>query len=197
MLQRQFDAAFGPGPITIGKIQKAIASFERMLISGNSAFDRYEFGGDKAALSPSAIRGLAIFRAPDKGDCAACHTIGNHYALFTDGKFHNTGEGVDEEGNLTDLGRYVSTGLEADKGSFKTPSLRNVAESAPYMHDGKLKTLDDVVQFYAGGGNSNPYLDKQMKPLALTARDRADLVAFLKSLSGELPANAEPLRAAK
>ena len=191
-VQGQFDAAFGPGPITIGKIQQAIASFERMLISGNSAFDRYQFGGDKTALSPAAIRGLAIFRDKDKGNCAVCHTINSHYALFTDGKFHNTGEGVDEEGNLTDPGRYAETKVDADRGAFKTPSLRNVAESAPYMHDGKLKTLDDVVQFYAGGGNSNPYLDKEMKPIHLSARDRADLVEFLKSLSGEPPANVGP-----
>jgi cytochrome c peroxidase len=195
MMQAQFDAAFGPGPITIGKIQKAIASFERMLISGNSAFDRYEFGDDKTALSPAAIRGLTIFRDANKGNCATCHTISSRYALFTDGKFHNTGEGVDAEGNLTDLGRYTETKLESDKGKFKTPSLRNVAESAPYMHDGGLKTLDDVVQFYAGGGNSNPYLDKEMKPLNLSARDRADLVEFLKSLSGEAPANAGPPQA--
>ena len=191
-IKAQFDTAFGPGPITIGKIEKAIASFERMLISGNSAFDRYEFGGDKSALSPAAIRGLAIFRDPNKGNCAACHTIGSHYALFTDGKFHNTGEGVDGEGTLTDLGRYSETKVDADKGAFKTPSLRNVAQSAPYMHDGKLKTLGDVVDFYAGGGNSNPNIDEKMKPLPLSARDRADLVEFLKSLSGEPPVNAGP-----
>ena len=197
VIQGQFDAAFGPGPITIGKIQQAIASFERMLISGNSAFDRYQFGGDKTALSPAAIRGLAIFQDKDKGNCAVCHTISSHYALFTDGKFHNTGEGVDEEGNLTDAGRYSETKVEADLGAFKTPTLRNVAESAPYMHDGKLKTLDDVVQFYAGGGNSNPYLDKEMKPIHLSSRDRADLVEFLKSLSGEPPANVGPPQAGK
>jgi cytochrome c peroxidase len=196
-LQKEFDSAFGPGPITIGKIQQAIASFERMLISGNSAFDRYQFGGDKTALSPAAIRGLAIFQDKSRGNCATCHSINSRYALFTDGKFHNTGEGVDEEGNLTDPGRYGETKAEADRGAFKTPSLRNVAESAPYMHDGRLKTLDDVVQFYAGGGNSNPYLDKDMKPIPLSARDRADLIEFLKSLSGEPPANVGPPQAAK
>jgi cytochrome c peroxidase len=196
-VQGQFDAAFGAGPITIEKIQQALASFERMLISGNSAFDRYEFGGDKTALSPAAIRGLAIFRDKDKGNCATCHTINGHYALFTDGKFHNTGEGIDEEGNLTDPGRYAETKLQADEGAFKTPSLRNVAESAPYMHDGKLKTLEDVVQFYAGGGNSNPNLDKDMKPIHLSARDRADLVEFLRSLSGESPANVGPPQSGK
>ncbi len=196
-MQARFDSAFGHGPITIGEIQQAIASFERMLISGNSAFDRYQYGGDKTALSPAAVRGLAIFEDPNRGNCAACHTIGSRYALFTDGKFHNTGEGVDDQGNLTDPGRYAETRLDADRGAFKTPTLRNVAQSAPYMHDGGLKTLDDVVQFYAGGGNSNPYLDKQIKPIHLSARDRADLVAFLNSLSGELPANVGPPQAAK
>lgn len=190
--QQQFASAFGPGPITIGKIEKALASFERTLLSGDSPFDRYEFGGDKTALSPAAIRGLDIFKDPAKGNCVACHTIGKTYALFTDGKFHNTGLGVDAEGELTDLGRYAETKVETDKGAFKTPSLRNVAESAPYMHDGSLKTLNDVVDFYVGGGNSNPYLDKNMKPLNLTARDRSDLVEFLKSLSGTPPENAGP-----
>ncbi len=195
--QEQFQAAFGPGPITIDKIERAIASFERMLISANSPFDRYQFGGDKSALSPAAVRGLAIFEDPKRGNCVACHTVNSEYALFTDGKFHNTGIGVNEEGDLTDLGRYAETKVDADKGAFKTPSLRNVAQTAPYMHDGSLKTLKDVVDFYAGGGNSNPYLDKNMKVIQLSARDRADLVEFLKSLSGEMPANAGPPQAQK
>jgi cytochrome c peroxidase len=190
--RRQFASAFGPGPVTIGKIEKALASFERTLLSADSPFDRYEFRGDKTALGPAAIRGLAIFKDPQKGNCAACHTIGKDYALFTDGKFHNTGLGVNGEGELTDLGRYEETKVERDQGAFKTASLRNVAQSAPYMHDGSLKTLNDVVDFYAGGGNSNPYLDKEMKPLNLTRRDRSDLVEFLKSLSGTMPANAGP-----
>ncbi len=193
----QFQAAFGPGPITIGKIEKAIASFERMLISGDSPFDRYQFGGDKMALTPAAVRGLAIFQDPHRGNCATCHTIDRQYALFTDGKFHNTGVGVNAEGELTDLGRYAETKLDSVKGAFKTPSLRNVAETAPYMHDGSLKTLKDVVDFYAGGGNSNPYLDKDMKTIQLSASDRADLVEFLKSLSGTMPVNSGPLRAEK
>jgi cytochrome c peroxidase len=195
--REQFQAAFGPGPVTIGRIEKAIASFERILISGNSPFDRYQFGGDRTALSPAAIRGLAVFTDPKRGNCAACHTINHNYALFTDGKFHNTGAGVNGEGELTDLGRYNETKIEADKGAFKTPSLRNVAQSAPYMHDGSLKTLRDVVDFYAGGGNSNPYLDKEMKASALSEGERSDLVEFLKSLSGELPANAGPPANAK
>jgi cytochrome c peroxidase len=188
----QFQKAFGNGALTIGKVETALASFERTLISGNSPFDRYQFGGDKKALSPAAIRGLAIFRDQKKGNCATCHTINDNYALFTDGKFHNIGVAVDDEGDLDDLGRYTETKLEADKGAFKTPTLRNVAKTAPYMHDGSLKTLKDVVDFYAGGGNSNPYLDKEIKAIKLSPQDRMDLVEFLKSLTGEMPPNAGP-----
>jgi len=187
-----FAKAFGPGAVTLVKIQKSLASFERTLLSGNSAFDRYEYGKDKGALTPAQIHGLAIFVDPKRGNCAVCHTIGSKYALFTDGKFHNTGAGVSGDGNFTDLGRYNQTKAEADKGSFKTPTLRNVALSAPYMHDGSLKTLKDVVDFYAGGGNSSPSLDKEMRSLALSAQDRADLVQFLEALTGEMPKDAGP-----
>jgi cytochrome c peroxidase len=99
---------------------------------------------------------------------------------------------VNGEGDFTDLGRFGETAKQTEKGEFKTPTLRNVALTAPYMHDGSLKTLKDVVDFYAGGGNSNPYLDKEIKGLALSAQDRADLVAFLESLNGEMPGNAGP-----
>jgi cytochrome c peroxidase len=187
-----FQKAFGPGSVTIGKVENAIASFERTLISGNSPFDRYQFGGDRKALGPAAIRGLAIFRDTTKGSCATCHTINDNYALFTDGKFHNIGVGVNEEGDLTDLGRYNKTRVDADKGAFKTPTLRNVAKTGPYMHDGSLKTLKGVVDFYAGGGNSNPYLDKEIKMIKLSGPERADLVEFLESLTGEMPPNAGP-----
>jgi cytochrome c peroxidase len=193
----EFRKVFGPGPVTLGKIEKAIASFERTLISGDSLFDRYQFGGDSTALSPAAIRGLAIFRDQARANCAACHTISDHFALFTDGKFHNIGVGVDDEGNLTDLGRYDETKAAADKGAFLTPTLRNVAVSAPYMHDGSLKTLRDVVDYYAGGGNSNPYLDKRIKPLHLSGKERDDLVQFLESLTGEMPNGAGPPPAAQ
>ncbi len=187
-----FERAFGPGQVTIGKIKKALASFERTLLSGNSPFDRYQYGGDRTALSPAAVRGLAVFLDTRKGNCASCHTIGPKYALFTDGKFHNIGVGVNEEGNLTDLGRYGESKLEIEKGAFKTPTLRNVARSAPYMHDGSLKTLSDVVDYYAGGGNSNPYLDKRIKDMHISGPERADLVAFLEALSGDEPPNAGP-----
>jgi cytochrome c peroxidase len=100
--------------------------------------------------------------------------------------------GINGEGDFTDLGRFGQTKLQADRGEFKTPTLRNVALTPPYMHDGSLTTLADVVDFYAGGGNSNPDLDKDMKPLHLSAQERADLVAFLESLNGDMPKNAGP-----
>lgn len=185
--QIEFQKAFGPGLITIGKVQKALASFERTMLSGNSPFDRYLYAGEETALSPAAIRGLAVFRGQNKGNCVACHTIEEKFALFFDGKFHNIGVGVNEEGELIDLGRYDHTRVDADKGAFKTPTLRNIALTAPYMHDGSLKTLRSVVDYYVGGGNSNPYLDKQMKPLTLSSQERDDLVIFLESLTGEMP----------
>lgn len=187
-----FAKVFGPGPITIEKITNALAAFERTLLSANSPFDRYQYGGDKSALSPAAVRGLAIFADKDRGNCSTCHVIGQTYALFTDDKFHNLGAGMNSSGELTDLGRFAHTGVESDRGAFRTPSLRNVARTAPYMHDGSLKTLTEVIDFYVGGGNSNPHLDKEIKPIKLSAQDRADLVAFLESLTGEIPVNSGP-----
>jgi cytochrome c peroxidase len=190
--RRDFTAAFGPGPATIHKAEMAIASFERTLISGNSPFDRYQFGGDKTAMSAGAIRGLAIFTDKQRGNCSTCHTIEKDYALFTDGKYHNLGAGMNAEGELTDLGRYTQTKNDADRGAFRTPTLRNVAKTAPYMHDGSKKTLKEVVDFYVGGGNSNPQLDKEIKELKLSGQQRADLVAFLEALTCERPKNAVP-----
>lgn len=185
-----FEGAFGPGSITIDKIARAIASFERTILSGNSAFDRYFYLGDKKAMSPAAIRGLQVFQDSKRGNCVTCHTIGKDHALFTDGKFHNIGVGLSPEGELIDLGRFKQTKNESDKGAFKTPTLRNVALTAPYMHDGSLKTLKDVVDFYVGGGSSNPHLDKEIRELNLTAQERMDLVAFMEELTGERPPNA-------
>ena len=184
----EFAQVFGAGPVTMNKIQKAIADFERTLLSGNSPFDRYQFGGDKTALSAAAIRGLAVFTDRRRGNCSTCHIIAERFALFADGLFHNLGAGMDSNGELVDLGRFVQTKVETDRGLFRTPSLRNVAKTAPYMHDGSLKTLKDVVDFYVGGGSSNPQLDAEIKPLVLTGQERADLVAFLESLTGEAPA---------
>jgi cytochrome c peroxidase len=187
-----FRNAFGTDDITMERIASALAGFERTMVCGNSAFDQYQYHGRKDALSAAQIRGLAIFTDPQKGNCSACHTIGPDSALFTDRDFHNTGEGVGPDGEFTDLGRFEVTKQDSDKGAFKTPTLRNVALSGPYMHDGKLKTLKDVVDFYAGGGNSNPYLDKRMSAIHLSGRDRADLVEFMKALTGEMPPNVGP-----
>ncbi len=190
--REEFAAAFGPGPVTFDKVEKSIAAFERTILVADSPFDRWFYGHQKNALSAAAQRGFEIFRRADKGNCAACHTVGDRYALFTDNKFHNIGIGVVDE-KPTDPGRYAVTRDPADLGAFRTPSLRNVALTAPYMHDGSLKTLKDVVDYYVGGGNSNPHLDPSMKSLdSLTARDRADLVAFLQALTGPLPASALP-----
>jgi cytochrome c peroxidase len=187
-----FAQAFGPGGVTLARIENALASFERTILSGDSRFDRYQFGGDRSALTPAQIRGLALFTDPKRGNCSACHSVNERYALFTDGKAHNIGVGASEDGGFSDIGRYRITGVEADKGAFITPTLRNIANTAPYMHDGSLKTLKDVVDFYAGGGNSNPYLDKEIRAINLSAQDRDDLIEFLKSLSGALPPNIGP-----
>jgi len=188
--RRLFKQAFGSDAITYDMVGKAIAAFERTVISGNSPFDRYYYGHDEKALSPAAIRGFKVFSSKDKGNCTACHVIGSDYALFTDNKFHNIGVGVqDVEGKqFADLGRYQVTKNDADRGAFKTPSLRNVALTAPYFHDGSLKTLKDVVDYYIGAGNSNPYLDKEIHALDfLTGQERADLLTFLDALTGEMP----------
>jgi len=187
-LVRAIEKAYGPGKPTMEKITKAIAAFECTLVSGNSPFDRFFYGGDKSAMSEAAQRGLEVFRNPAKGNCAACHTIGANYAVFTDHLFHNLGAGMDSQGEIADPGRFKITGREQDRGAFKTPTLRNVALTAPYMHDGSLRSLKEVVDFYVGGGSSNPHLDPLIKPLThLTKQERADLVAFLVSLTGEMP----------
>ena len=188
----EFEKAWGPGPITYEMAAKSIASFERTVLSGNSPFDRYMYGGDKKALSESARRGLDVFRDPKRGNCAVCHTIDEKHALFTDSKFHNIGIGVKDE-KMLDLGRFLITKVEAETGAFKTPTLRNIAQTAPYMHDGSIKTLDEVRDFYIGAGNSNPHRDKEIKVLDfLTGKERADLVAFMESLTGELPPDVGP-----
>jgi len=192
-----FLSAFGSDAITMPRVENALASFERTILSGDSPFDQYRYQGRQNALSQAQVRGLAIFMDPHRGNCAACHTVGSQFALFTDGKFHNTGEGAGDNGQFDDTGRYQVTHVESDKGSFKTPTLRNVAMTGPYMHDGKLKTLKDVVDFYAGKGNSNPYLDPEMAQIQLSGQDREDLVKFMESLTAPLPANVGPPREGK
>lgn len=187
-----FQSAFGTSDVNIQRVEEALASFERTALTGNSAFDRYQYGGDKTALTPAQLRGFMVYLDPTRGNCAACHTVGAHDALFTDGKFHNTGQGVNDSGTFSDVGRFHETKIATDTGAFKTPTLRNIAGTAPYMHDGNLKTLKAVVDFYAGGGNSNPYLDPEMKKIHLSGQDRADLVEFLQSLTGDVAPNLGP-----
>jgi cytochrome c peroxidase len=191
--RKMFAKAWGTEQITIDLVTKSIASFERTVVIGDSPFDRFYYGGDKKALSLAAQRGLILFLDPKKGNCSVCHVIGKKYALFTDNKFHNIGVGADTSGNFADLGLYAQSKNTADMGAFKTPTLRNIAETAPYMHDGSQATLKDVVDHYVGGGTSNPHLDKEIHALDfLTFNERADLKAFLESLTGTLPANVDP-----
>ena len=188
-----FRQAWGTDQITIDLVVKSIASFERTVISGNSPFDRFYYGHDKTALSASARRGLALFVDPKKGNCEICHTIGKDYALFTDNKFHNLGIGVDSDGSFKDLGRFSETKVDTDRGSFKTPTLRNIAQRGPFFHDGSFPTVKESLAHYIGGGNTNPYLDKELHPLdSLSFKERADILAFLDSLTGTLPDNVGP-----
>lgn len=174
--QQQFRSVFGT-EVNLQGIAEAIAAYERTVISSNSAFDKY-IAGDAKAMEEAAVRGLALFRG--KARCVLCHNGAN----FTDNQFHNLG--VPQVGPMKeDLGRYYVTKAEKDKGAFKTPTLRSIAETAPYMHDGVFKTLEEVVDFLNGGGGANPNLSQLVKPLGLTAEDKADLVAFLKALTGE------------
>lgn len=170
-----FRQVFATG-ITIEGVGKAIASFQRTIVSGNSPADRFDVGGEETALSPAAQRGLALFRG--KARCTRCHSGFN----FTDEKFHNIGIGWDT--NTVDLGRYMITKTPQDIGAFKTPTLREIARTAPYMHDGRFGTLQEVVNFYNNGGIKNPF-QFDLGALELTDQERRDLVEFLRSLSGE------------
>ncbi|MBX3320705.1 MAG: c-type cytochrome [Nitrospira sp.] len=174
--RKLFKDVFGRD-IEIGDVGRAIASFQRTVLSGNSAVDKFDIGGDEKALSDSAKRGLELFRG--KARCTRCHSGFN----FTDEKFHNLGIGWDT--NTVDLGRYMETNNAEDIGAFKTPTLREIARTAPYMHDGRFKTLAEVVDFYNKGGVKNPHQDNTIIPLELTDEEKNDLVAMLKSLNGE------------
>jgi cytochrome c peroxidase len=186
------EKAFGSRLLDMVEVEKSISAFERTLLSGDSPFDRFYFGGDKSALTAAQIRGLLIFQDPGRGNCAVCHSIRKNDALFTDGKFHNLGIGVGDDESLTDNGRFGQTGTASDTGTFLTPTLRNVALTAPYMHDGSEKTLEAVMDYYAGHGNSNPYLDPEMAKIHLSAQDKSDLVEFMKGLTGAMPQQAGP-----
>jgi cytochrome c peroxidase len=206
--EREFQLVFGE--LTIDAVAKAIATFERTLVTGPSAYDyeerlrpfadmdidelkeddpelyqkylSYKEAAEEHPMSDSAKRGRDIFFGT-KGNCTACHVGAN----FTDEKYHNLGVGMDVDDEHLDRGREVVTKEDKELGAFKTPTIRNVEHSAPYMHDGSQKTLEEVVEWYAKGGHPNPHLDEKIKKLDLTDQDKQDLVAFMKACSGDFP----------
>ncbi|MFO0890062.1 MAG: cytochrome c peroxidase [Isosphaeraceae bacterium] len=197
--KEQFEKVFGTN-VTLDGMAKAIATFERVAaLSGNSKYDKYN-KGENDILSESEKRGMVLFglrlNSDDefrpgvelqKGKCTICHVGAN----FTDELFHNLGVGWDAATKKhKDIGRWAPVPIgaksDADLGSFKTPTVRNAELSGPYMHDGSMKTLEEVVEHYNKGGNPNPSLDVDMKPLNLTPQESADLVAFMKALTGEV-----------
>jgi cytochrome c peroxidase len=210
----QFEKIFPGEGLTIDTIAKAIASFERVLVTGPSPADYYEpvltfekqfkddladveafkaddpvtYGryvaikkaSDEHPLTESAKRGRELFFS-QKANCTACHVGAN----FTDEMYHNLGVGMDKK--QPDLGRFDQTKQEKDRGAFKTPTIRNVALTGPYMHDGSQKTLEEVVEWYDKGGHPNPHLSDKIKKLGLTKQEKADLVEYMKALTGEFP----------
>ncbi|MCX7418152.1 MAG: cytochrome-c peroxidase [Planctomycetia bacterium] len=211
--EMQFKVIFGDEGVTIDNIGRAIATFERAIVTGPSPFDYYEavrpflamkaddleslkeddaesyakYQAAKAAaeahaMSASAIRGRDLFFS-ERVACTACHVGAN----LADEKYHNLGVGFGEGIDKPDLGRFEVSKDEKDKGAFKTPTIRNVALSAPYMHDGGLKTLEEVVEHYNKGGNSNQWLSTKIKKLDLKPEEKADLVEFMKACTGEVP----------
>lgn len=207
-----FKKVFGKAP-DMESLGMAIASYERTLNSANSPFDRWYYGKDRQALDARAQRGFKLFTG--KANCSSCHAVTAEHALFTDNSLHNTGIGyavamgktensqrvqvapgvylevaaslIDavSEAKPNDLGRYEVTQDPADRWKYKTPSLRNVSLTAPYMHNGFFQTLRQVIEFYNRGGIANENLDPVIKPLALTAREIDDLKAFLNALTGD------------
>jgi len=202
---RQFEKIFGD--VTIDRVGQAIAAFERVLVTGPSPYDYQEqwrplseldaedladdpelarkHAEAKAAveahpMSEEAKRGREIFFT-EKGNCTACHVGAN----LADEKYHNLGVGMDKEN--PDLGRFVVTKNEQDRGAFKTPTIRNVALNPPYMHDGSVATLEEVVEWYDKGGHPNPHLSDKIRPLKLSDQDKKDLVAFMVACTGPMP----------
>ena len=208
--EEQFQQTFGEG-VSVATLGKALASYERTLLSANSPFDHWYFGKDQNAVSKEVKAGFKIFSG--KGQCVTCHTVTKEAALFTDQGFHNTGIAhlqlipekevhVDLGGGLTvkmpraqinevltpperDRGRYEITRDPTDLWRYKTPSLRNVALTAPYMHNGALLTLEAVVDYYDRGGTNSDGQDPKIAPMSLTQQEKRALVAFLRSLTGD------------
>jgi cytochrome c peroxidase len=206
--QGLFEVAFGRGP-GIETIGQALASYQRGLLSAASPFDHWHFGGKTGALAESARRGFELFNS---AGCAACHTVAQGHALFSDSQFHNTGIGYARSMQIpdsaaasvrlapgvevvpkvsfdrpqaNDLGRYEATGRSGDRWKYLTPSLRNVALTAPYMHDGSLPDLAAVLRFYNEGGIPHADLDPLLHPLGLSELELQDLEYFLRALTGD------------
>lgn len=204
-----FQQAFDGQAASMDTVGAALAAYETTLVAGGSRFDRWRFARDSQALSAQEQRGYYLFAG--KANCNACHQVGRSDALFADGRFHVTGVGFPLEredtysvplapgvqtkitelqlqafANATqhDLGRFEITQLAADRYAFRTPSLRNVAHSAPYMHDGSLDTLEAVVRFYNRGAGQAPGKSDLLKPLHMSEDEQRDLVAFLRALNG-------------
>ena len=213
-----FERAFPRQGLAAETVAAALADYQRTLVSGGSRFDRWFYGGERAALTAEEQHGFELFAG--RAHCVSCHTFGRYDALFTDHSYHNTGPGwarATRRGEVAvplapgvetrvsvqamaelfgaepaDEGRYEVTGHQADRFAYRTPSLRNVALTPPYMHDGSLPTLEDVVEFYDRGGIDNPGKDPLVYALELDAAEKRALVAFLRTLTGE---NVEELAA--
>jgi len=206
----RFENAFGGAPASKRTVGAALAAFETSLVSSGSRFDRWRFGGDASALSPLEQRGFQVFVG--EGRCNACHRVDERFALFTDGRYHVTGAGAASgrrfvvtlsSGVVTELGesdlaslrgeepadpgRFGVTRDPADRHAFRTPMLRNVARTAPYMHDGSISTLEAVIDFYDRGGGAIAGRSPLLKPLGLADEDKRALVAFLHTLDSAEP----------
>lgn len=197
-----FAKAWGPGRITYEMVAKSLASYQRTLVSGNSPFDRYYYGGDKTAISASAIRGLKLYLNPSlkAANCVSCHRIDEKFSTFTEPRFHNTGAAWNPVTlTLMDLGRALIKPGPKMAGAFRTMTLRNIALTAPYMHDGAMKTLEETIDFYFDGGRPNQNISVDMPdpglpdiPKAEQAQGKKDLVDFMKALNGDIPPDAVP-----
>ncbi|MCA9200230.1 MAG: cytochrome-c peroxidase, partial [Planctomycetales bacterium] len=179
----QFAAAFADG-LTAANVAKAIACYERTIIAANSPYDRY-LAGEEDAMSAAAIRGMELFFDKRKTKCSICHEAPAFTAMF----YHNIGVGMDNES--PDWGRYEVTKIESNKGKFKVPTVRDLKYTAPYMHDGSIATLEEVVELYDKGGIPNPYLSDEMRSgkLNLSPQEKKDLVTFMVEglTSDEIP----------
>jgi cytochrome c peroxidase len=178
--QPYFQEAFGSPEVTKERVARAISDYERTRLSGNSPWDRWRRNRDQSAVSDQVKQGHELFYG--KAQCNQCHLGDN----FSDSLFHNLGVGWDPATKtFRDEGRFLVTKKAADRGAFKTPTLREITKHAPYMHDGSVATLKDVMELYNRGGDSNPYLDPKVQPLNLTPGEIDAVVAFMQALDGE------------